>query len=278
MATLFIAVSPLNLLPSTHFVHANPLRRHDCCMRTRTPLANDNFPEHPLPVSMASLIMICTLDSLIQINPSPLPAFVASALARSGRTLLLHRDYKRTPQVWVAMLDVRVSMLCMSDCPWCWRRRDGVWVEVGLCCNGRMGVLVGQTTGGGLVTSSITVIREPVPPRSNGEQLARKVKTPARRQHALLPALAGGASTAVGGAEVLEGSAHAPPEFDPKLNLAWTGRYTALLPDRQLRSSRFDVSHLDPQPVPFSASDADNGCELARSRASPVDPSCHAIL
>lgn len=34
-------------------------------MPTRTPLANHNFPWLALPVSIASLIMICTLDSSI---------------------------------------------------------------------------------------------------------------------------------------------------------------------------------------------------------------------
>jgi hypothetical protein len=52
------------------------------------------------------------------------------------------------------------------------------------------------------------------------------------------------------GAEALEGfpSTHRR-EIDPKLKWAWPNQHTALLPDRYMRSSRFEVSHLDYQPA-----------------------------
>jgi hypothetical protein len=67
-----------------------------------------------------------------------------------------------------------------------------------------------------------------------------------------------------------------PAGIRPQAQPGIDGRYTALLPDCHLRSSRFDVSHLDHQPASIFGFRYGHGSELARKRASAVEPSCHA--
>lgn len=146
-------------------------------MPARTPLANHNFPWLALPVSIASLIMICTLDSSI-----PLVHLHSGHLwRRRGQRRGLPRCFCfGTASTHSAISWVATRASSQHDCA-CQtgsrsgRRPYGGWrgggFEVGLCW--RAQASWEARPGGGLVICSITVIREPVLPRSNGEQLSR---------------------------------------------------------------------------------------------------------
>jgi hypothetical protein len=147
---------------------------------------------------------------------------------------------------------VPVRLAHLRRCMW-----RGGGFEVGLCW--RAQASWEARPWGGLVICSITVIREPVPPRSNGKQLSRYKSelhtdgTVFSHQRFLISGR---------GLRRWKDPLDTAPELDPKLNWAWpnrTQRYyrNAICDPHVSRCLNWIISLL-----PFSASDADMAVNL----------------